>query len=80
MTIKTCWPEDTENDIYISANYSDVPLSEIIENVKEKWPNATFDDISIAAEYIHTSRITYDLYDASDYTNFLHISYEGKEK
>lgn len=73
--IKTFWPDDTENDLYIASDYTSTSLQEIINRAKEKWgEDLLIEDIMIEPERIHTDCITYDLYDAGDYTSFLHIT------
>jgi hypothetical protein len=67
------WPDDTENTMYLPS--SDHSLSELIEHAKKKWPDATLDNIHISSEKIHTACIYYDLYDASDYTDFIIITH-----
>lgn len=67
-------PDDTENTFYIPYSAS---LSDIVEQVKEKFGSEVdFEDVTITPEYIHTHALGYDLYDASDYDNFLKISIE----
>lgn len=66
-------PDDDDNTMYLlsSANYS---LAQIIELTKEKWGSDTnFEDIVIEAEKIHTRCLTYDLYDAGDYDDYIVI-------
>ena len=65
-------PDDTDDYFYLLSN-SEYSLSEIIEKAKEKWENITLDQITIRSEYIHTRCIYYDLYDPSDYENYLII-------
>lgn len=62
------WPADTETEIYYANETS---LAEILESIKTRWPNISMTEISIQAEYIHTHCLGYDLYDSSDYTNFV---------
>lgn len=66
--IKDFWPDDDENTMY-RASGSD-SLQDLINLAKEKWPDASMEDIEITSENIHTSCLTYDLYDSSDYTQF----------
>lgn len=68
--IKDYWPDDTDDTIYINADDGH-DLASIASIVKAKWPHAKLEDISISSEYIHTECLTYDLYDPSDYTNFI---------
>lgn len=70
-TIRTFWPDDTDTEFFLCGTQS---LTEIIELVKEKWPGIDLDDINIEPQNIHTDCLGYDLYDSSDYTNFIRIS------
>lgn len=66
-------PDNDENTLYLlsSCNYS---LAQIIGFAKEKWgQDLNFDDIVIEAENIHTRCLTYDVYDAGDYDNYIVI-------
>lgn len=67
-------PDDTEKSFYIPYDSS---LSEIIEQVKVKFGDKIdFEDVTITPEYIHVMALGYDLYDSSDYENYLRISIE----
>ena len=71
-SITDFWPDDDENTIYrASCGYS---LQDLIDISKEKWPDAELCDLEITAEKIHTHCIYYDLYDPSDYTDFIIIT------
>ena len=61
-------PDDDENTIYIPDN---VKLDELVDIVEQKWPGIDLSTITIESDYIHTSCLTYDLYDPSDYTKFI---------
>lgn len=65
--IKTYWPDDTDTCFYLTDGYT---LLDIIDKVKEKWGDIDMSNIDITAERIHTDCLTYDLYDAGDWTNF----------
>lgn len=69
--IERFWPDDDDSTIYICE---DATLSEITDKINEKWPGTSLDDIQISSKYIHTNCLTYDLYDSSDWTNFIVIS------
>lgn len=70
--ISTFWPDDTDTTKYlISSDYT--TLEAILEKITEWWPDAKMSEIVITSECIHTDRLTYDLYDPSDYTNFIVI-------
>lgn len=73
-SITSFWPDDTADVMYIASYYS-LSLSAIMDRAKEKWPGKLdYEDIRITAEYIHTDCITFDGYDAGDYTNFIVIT------
>lgn len=65
------WPDDTEDTIYVSETF---PMKLLLDIINEKWPNINLDFVSISSENIHTSCLTYDLHDSSDYTNFTVIT------
>lgn len=69
--IKDFWPDDTEDTIYVSETFS---LNEILDIINEKWPDIHLDFVDISSENIHTSCLTYDRHDPSDYTNFTVIT------
>jgi len=69
--IETYWPDNTDTELYFADS---VTLSEIMETIKEKWPDCNLDSIVISSEYIHTDCLTYDLYDPSDYTEFVVVT------
>lgn len=71
-TIKTYWPDDTEDTMYLTSN-SQHSLAAIINICKEKWPDTDFNDLLFESEKIHTDCLDYDLYDSSDYTDFIII-------
>lgn len=71
MAIRTFWPEDDERNFYIAR---EVTLEQILERAAQKWPGKSLSQIKIEAEYTHTNALDYDLFDASDYTNFIHVS------
>lgn len=68
--IKTFWPDNTENTIYIEESAC---LADIIFAIENKWPGTSFEDIRIRSERIQTDCIGYDLYDPCDRTNFIII-------
>jgi hypothetical protein len=69
-TIQTFWPDDTDNEIYISSD-DGKSLQEIIEIAMCKWPDIDFSELSISSQKIHTNHLGYDFYDSSDYTEFI---------
>ena len=73
MSDNSFWPKDTETTKYICGSIS---FTDLILRIREFWPNAAIimDNFEISTEYIQTSCIGYDLYDASDYTSFIVIT------
>lgn len=69
-------PDDTETEMYISSDWTDVSLSQILEEAQEKWPGCNLSQLSIRAEHMQTTCLGYDRYDPTDYTNFLRITYK----
>lgn len=69
-TIRTFWPDDTENTLHISSDAS-LNLEELLFKAQKKWPGISLDQIQISADKIHTDCLGYDMYDSSDYTNFI---------
>lgn len=63
-------PDDTENTFYMLSDGCST-LCDIFEKAQKKWPGITLDEIEIGAENIQTQCIGYDLYDSSDYSDFL---------
>jgi len=72
--IRDFWPDDDTNTIYITSD-SSPSLADIIEQARDKWgADVSLDDIEITSEKIHTHCLGYDLYDPSDYTDFIIIT------
>lgn len=69
-----CFPVDTDNDLWIES--CDKTLQDIIDAAKEKWPDAEFSHISVQAIKHHQYSIYYDLYDDSDYVDYVVLSLE----
>jgi hypothetical protein len=78
---KSFTPENTKDMLYIRANYSSVNLSDLLSQIRshfgikddDEFYYPVYEDFEITAEHIHTDCIGYDLYDASDYTNYIVI-------
>lgn len=73
-SIKDFWPDDSPTELYLESNFG-YTLTELQEAIEQKWPNAKPDEIRITSEKIHTYYTTHDLYDGSDYTEFLVVKY-----
>lgn len=70
-SIQNYWPDNTESKFYLAYNPT---LSDLIEHAKTYFGDRyNPDKIDISSEYIHTSALTYDVYDSTDYTNFIII-------
>lgn len=72
-TIRTFWPDDDENTIYIESDKSP-SLEELMRLTDEKWPGVSWSNINISSEKIHTDCLGYDSYDSMDWTDFLIIT------
>lgn len=68
--IKDFQPDNDENTLYVAGSMT---FEELSEAIIAHFGDVTPDQITIESEYIHTSCITYDLYDPGDYTNFIII-------
>ena len=72
--IKDFWPDNTPGILYIESSYAEIGFADIIHQIVTHFGDGIpLTDFTISAEYIHTSCLTYDLYDSSDWTNFLVI-------
>jgi hypothetical protein len=71
-TIKTFWPDDTDDEMYLTGG-SQYSLAAIIEMCREKWPDTDFNDLVFESEKIQTDCLGYDLYDPCDHTDFIII-------
>ena len=70
--IRDFTPDDTKDEFYILGSAS---MEEIMNRAKQHFgENTWLNDISIRGERIHTRCLTYDLYDPSDYDDYLIIS------
>lgn len=72
MTIVNYTPEDTENTFYVLG---ETDLDCIMYLIKEKWGDVDFGYITVEPEHIHTCCLTYDLYDSSDWNDYLVVTY-----
>ena len=63
-------PVDTDKEIWIE-DYGGLFFQDVIEKVKDKWPEVSLNDINIRAVKHHQYAIYYDLYDSSDYVNYI---------
>ena len=74
-SIRTFWPDDDENTMYIDSSPMVAPIcmADLLQKIYEKWEGASLTNITIQAEKIHTDCLGYDLYDPGDYTEFIVI-------
>jgi len=73
-SIRTFWPDDTDDKMYIQADTVTLTLAHLLDKIQDKWPGASAENITITPEKIHTDCLSYDLYDAGDYTDFIVIT------
>lgn len=71
-------PKDDENEFYLEEREHD--LGAIIEMAKRKWPGIEPSELYIEALHLQTASWGYDLYDSTDYTNFIRISLSEEYK
>jgi hypothetical protein len=69
--IKDYWPDNNESTLYLTG---ELTLSDLISSITEHFGSSDLDKFTLSSEYIHTSCLTYDQYDSSDYTNFIVIT------
>lgn len=72
------YPENTETSLYLNfGSYSSVPMdfTYMIESIKAHFgEEISLEELDINAEHINTRCIGYDLYDSSDYDNYIVIT------
>jgi hypothetical protein len=67
-------PDDTDKKFYTHEQ----SISSLIEIIKEKFGDAVdLENVMISSENIQVSCLGYDLYDGSDYMNFLVVELEA---
>lgn len=65
-------PDDTDTCFYVEDN---IRLADLLVKIKEKFgDDVNYNSVDIQPEYIHTHALTYDQYDASDYTKYLCVT------
>lgn len=75
--IKAYWPDDGPEIMHLTSD-SQHSLAAIIETCKNKWPDTDFNDLLFESKKIQTDCLGYDLYDPSDYTDFIIITRASK--
>lgn len=68
-TGNTFWPDDTHDTLHLT----EANLETVLERAAEAWPGILPREIAISSEHIQTKCLGYDLYDPSDYTDFILI-------
>lgn len=51
-------------------------LEDALEHFSKYWPQVSIDDLTIESEKIHTRCVTYDLYCASDWDDYIIVCYK----
>lgn len=74
--IRNFTPDNTPDTLYIDASlYTSLTLGEIIDKAREHFgDNICFDDLTVNAEHVHTRCLGYDLYDPTDYDDYVVIT------
>ena len=72
MSGNTYSPQDDANTMYLPYSTN---MQTLLELVQAKWPTADLDEVQICTQHIQTSCIGYDLYDSSDYTDYIVVTY-----
>lgn len=71
-------PDNTDTSFYVAYSAS---VADILAQAQKKWgDDLSLDDLFIHSENVHTNALGYDLYDPSDYTEYLCIVYVDKAK
>jgi hypothetical protein len=71
-------PENTKDTLYI-AEYENLSLMELLTKIREYWPDESFDNLDIQGEHIQVDCFGYDLYDSSDYMNFIVVTKKAEK-
>lgn len=67
------WPEDTDNEMYLSWEYTESTLEDLIERAQEKWPGISFSDLSVSVTHLKTDGCAC-CFNRNDYTAFIIVS------
>lgn len=69
-SIRDFWPDNTSTTLYIAS--TEISLTDLLKGIRNHFgEDVDFDRLTISSENIHTSCITYDLYDPLDWTDFI---------
>lgn len=67
-------PDNTDTTLYLQGDHT---MEEIVDMAEQHFgARFSFFDAIITSETIHTSCLTYDLHDPSDWTNYIVITVE----
>lgn len=72
MGIINRYPKDDEFTLYILSDDA-TSIDDLLAQAGAHFGECDIRDLYITSEYIHTRAITYDLYDSSDYDNYIVI-------
>jgi hypothetical protein len=65
-----CWPEDTDNEMYLPWECGEYSLQDLIEQAQGKWFGIDFKDLYVSSTRIQTSGCgCHPAWD--DYTSFI---------
>lgn len=68
-------PDNDETTLYIECQGRDIPFNEVLEQIKSHFgTDVDLETISISSDKIHTRCRHYDLYDSTDYDDYLVIT------
>lgn len=71
------YPENTETSLYINCGIGSYPFDFLymMDSIKSHFgEEISLEELDITAEHINTRCIGYDLYDSSDYDNYIVIT------
>lgn len=70
------YPENTSTTLYIRNSFNDYSLAELLEQAKDHFPGVIdLEQLTIRSEKIHCRCLTYDLYDSSDWDDYIIIEH-----
>lgn len=64
------WPDNTEDELYLADN-GGITVVDLLGEIHCHFGEMDLEQIEISSENIHTSCLTYDSHDSSDYTQFV---------
>lgn len=71
-------PENTPEVLYLLSGTSK-SIADLLSEVKNHFgADVNLDDLLIESEYIHTRCLTYDLFDPTDYDDYLVVTLKKK--